>query len=63
MALIPNYHRLISESGLIFHNYMVWVAVISMLLLTLTGLDRFIPLFKLPKEPQVYLKKNAKETA
>lgn len=53
----------ISVSGLIFHNYMAWVAVISMLLLTLTGLDRFIPLFKLPKEPQVYLKKNAKEAA
>ena len=53
----------ITVSGLIFHNYMAWVAVISMLLLTLTGLDRFIPLFKLPKEPQVYLKKNAKEAA
>jgi NhaC family Na+:H+ antiporter len=53
----------VSVSGLIFHNYMAWVAVISMLLLTLTGLDRFIPLFKIPKEPQVYLKKNAKEAA
>ncbi len=42
---------------IIFHNYMAIIAVFSILLLTLTGLDRFIPLFKLPSEPDVRLKK------
>lgn len=49
----------ITVGGVIAHNYYAMVAVGSMLLLTLTGWDRFIPLFKLPSEPQVYLKKNA----
>lgn len=40
------------------YNYMSWISVISILLLTLTGLDRFVPLFKLPSEPAVQLKKN-----
>ncbi len=40
------------------YNFMAWIAVISLLLLTLTGLDRFIPLFKLPSEPAVSLRKN-----
>ncbi len=44
------------------YNYMAWVAVISLLVLTITGLDRFIPLFKLPKEPDVQLKKNVAKT-
>ena len=39
-------------------NFMAMIAVGSILILTLTGLDRFIPLFKLPSEPQVRLKKN-----
>ena len=34
------------------------IAVASLLLVTLTGLDRFIPLFRLATEPQVQLKKN-----
>lgn len=42
---------------IIKYNYMAIVAVVSMLILTLTGFDRFIPLFKLPSEPQVSLKK------
>ena len=33
------------------------VSVASLLLLTITGLDRFIPLFKIPSEPQVRLKR------
>ncbi|MEG0923980.1 MAG: Na+/H+ antiporter NhaC family protein [Anaerovoracaceae bacterium] len=41
-------------------NFMAMIAVGSLLLLTLTGADRFIPLFHLPKEPQVRLKKNIK---
>lgn len=41
---------------IIKYNVMAFVAVGSILLLTLTGLDRFIPKFGLPKEPQVRLK-------
>lgn len=40
------------------YNFMAWVAVISILVLTLTGLDRLIPLFGMPAEPDVQLKKN-----
>jgi len=36
---------------------MAFVAVFSILLLTLTGWDRFIPKFGLPTEPAVRLKK------
>ena len=43
---------------IIKYNFMAMVAVGSLLLLTLTGLDRFIPFFKLPSEPDVKLKKN-----
>lgn len=39
------------------YNFMAIIAVFSILLLTLTGWDRFIPLFKLPSEPNVRLKK------
>lgn len=49
----------LSPSDIIFHNYYSWIAVFSMLALTFTGLDRFIPLFKLPEEPKVYLKSEA----
>ncbi|WBW99366.1 Na+/H+ antiporter NhaC family protein [Oceanirhabdus sp. W0125-5] len=42
---------------IILHNYMAFIAVFSILFLTLTGLDRFIPLFRLPSEPDVKLKK------
>lgn len=38
-------------------NVTAFVAVGSMLILTFTGWDRFIPWFKLPSEPDVYLKK------
>ncbi len=40
------------------YNFMAWIAVISLLILTLTGADKFIPLFGLPKEPNVRLKKS-----
>jgi Na+/H+ antiporter NhaC len=39
------------------YNYMSIIAVVSILILTLTGLDRFIPLFRMPSEPKVRLKK------
>lgn len=42
------------------YNFMAIIAVFSILLLTLTGLDRYIPLFRLPSEPDVQLKKNIK---
>ncbi|WMM23453.1 Na+/H+ antiporter NhaC family protein [Tissierella sp. MB52-C2] len=40
------------------YNFMAFVAVGSILLLTLTGWDRFVPLFGLPTEPNVKLKKH-----
>jgi Na+/H+ antiporter NhaC len=42
---------------IIRHNVMAVVAVFSILFLTITGFDRFIPLFGLPSEPDVRLKK------
>lgn len=41
------------------YNFMAYIAVGSLLLLTFTGWDRFIPLFKMPQEPVVRLKKKA----
>ena len=49
----------LTPSDLIFHNYYSWIAVFSMLALTFTGFDKYIPLFKIPSEPQVYLKSEA----
>lgn len=43
---------------LIIKNYMSWIAVASILILTRTGLDNMVPLFGLPNEPDVQLKKN-----
>ena len=40
-------------------NFMAMIAVASLLLLTLTGADKFIPMFKLPKEPAVRLRKKS----
>ena len=45
---------------IIKYNFMAMVAVFSLLILTITGWDRFIPHFKLPSEPDVRLKKNSK---
>ena len=42
---------------IIKYNFTAMIAVGSILLLTLTGFDRFIPLFKLPSQPDVRLKK------
>lgn len=43
---------------IISKNYLCLIAVFSMMILTITGWDRFIPLFGLPLEPQVHLKKD-----
>jgi Na+/H+ antiporter NhaC len=42
---------------IIRYNFMAYIAVGSILILTLTGWDRFIPLFGLPSEPKVRLRK------
>lgn len=47
-------------ADIIKFNVMAMIAVVSILLLTLTGLDRFIPLFSIPREPEVRLKKYGK---
>ena len=62
----PLYHFV--NTDFIKFNFMAMIAVASLLILTLTGLDRFIPLFRLPSEPNVRLKKQVnaekvKETA
>jgi len=46
---------------IIKYNYLSWLAVISILILTLTGLDRFIPLFRMASEPEVRFKKELEE--
>ncbi|WP_410208801.1 Na+/H+ antiporter NhaC family protein [Fusobacterium sp.] len=42
---------------IIKYNFVAYIAVISILFLTLSGFDRFIPNFGLPREPKVRLKK------
>ncbi|MBS4536640.1 Na+/H+ antiporter NhaC family protein [Clostridium sp. D2Q-14] len=46
---------------IIKYNFMAMIAVASILILTLTGLDRFVPLFGLPSEPDVKIKKSSKK--
>lgn len=57
MAVYPLHE--FSAFDIIKYNYMAFIAVGSILILTLTGLDRFVPLFKIPSEPKVRLKKKA----
>ena len=56
-AVYPLAEGSVTLFDVITHNYLAWIAVLSMLILTLTGLDRFIPLFRLPSEPEVQLVK------
>jgi Na+/H+ antiporter NhaC len=42
---------------IIKYNVMAFIVVGSLLLLTLTGLDRLVPTFALPSEPNVKLKR------
>ena len=58
-SVYPLASGVITAGGIITHNYFAWISVISILVLTFTGWDRFIPLFKLPSEPQVHLKKQS----
>ncbi len=48
-------------TDIIKYNIMAFVTVGSLLLLTLTGWDRFIPNFGLPREPKVKLKNQTSE--
>lgn len=57
-AVYPVAEGTVTIADIIMHNYLAWIAVLSMLILTLTGLDRFIPLFRLPSEPEVQLVKD-----
>ena len=57
-AVYPVAEGTVTIIDIILHNYLAWIAVLSMLLLTLTGLDRFIPLFRIPSEPEVKLVKD-----
>ena len=57
-AVYPVAEGTVTIADIIMHNYLAWIAVLSMLLLTVTGLDRFIPLFRLPSEPEVQLVKD-----
>ena len=62
-SVYPLSEGVISPGGIIMHNYFAWIAVLSMLILTFTGWDRFIPLFKIPSEPEVHLRKAAQPAA
>ncbi|MEA4987339.1 MAG: Na+/H+ antiporter NhaC family protein [Anaerovorax sp.] len=53
----------IAALDIIKFNVMAMTAVISIMALTLTGWDRFIPLFGLPREPKVQLKKKMNKSA
>lgn len=57
-AVYPLSEGSVTLMDIILHNYLAWIAVLSMLILTVTGLDRFIPLFRLPSEPEVQLVKS-----
>ena len=53
-AVYPLYN--FQPFDIIKYNIMAMVAVLSILILTITGFDRFIPLFEIPREPRVRLK-------
>jgi Na+/H+ antiporter NhaC len=57
-AVYPLYD--FSALDIIKYNFMAFIAVGSILIFTLTGLDRLIPNFGLPSEPKVRLKTQKK---
>lgn len=58
MGLAAAVYPLYSFSiGDLYYNFMGIICVVSIYVLTFTGLDRFRPLFALPSEPKVRLKK------
>ncbi|MDX8336626.1 Na+/H+ antiporter NhaC family protein [Candidatus Cetobacterium colombiensis] len=54
-AVYPIYK--FTAMDIIKYNFLALIAVSTILIATLTGLDRFIPRFGLPREPEVKLKK------
>lgn len=52
-----------SAIDIIKYNFMAMIAVGSILILTLTGLDRFVPLFGIPSEPDVRIRTKAEREA
>ncbi len=46
----------LAATDFIRYNFMAIIAVVSLLVLTFTGADKFIPLFRTPREPEVQLK-------
>ena len=65
VGIATNVYPLVKLTPINFiqYNFMAMIAVISLLLLTVTGADKFIPLFRLPREPEVALKKSKKASA
>lgn len=55
-SLVYPIHQFI-PTDIVKYNFIAMIAVGSMLILTLTGFDRFIPFFSIPSEPAVRLKK------
>ncbi len=47
----------LAPTDFIKYNFMAIIAVVSLLILTFTGADRFIPMFRVPKEPDVRLRR------
>ncbi|MBK5246296.1 MAG: Na+/H+ antiporter NhaC family protein [Peptostreptococcaceae bacterium] len=46
---------------LIQYNFFCWISIVSLIILTFTGWDRFIPLLKTPQEPEVKLVERRKK--
>jgi Na+/H+ antiporter NhaC len=59
VSVYPLAEGVVDPFSMIKYNYFAWISIASILLLTATGWDRFIPLFKLPSEPSVKLRKAA----
>lgn len=55
-AIYPIHEFVVSE---LLMNFMAIISILSLFILTFTGLDRFVPGMKLPEEPAVKLKKES----
>ena len=53
-AVYPLYH--FTSVAIVSANYFSIISVVSMLVLTATGWDQFLPGFKIPTEPEVHLR-------
>ncbi|MEG1364521.1 MAG: Na+/H+ antiporter NhaC family protein, partial [Cetobacterium sp.] len=59
-AVYPLHHFVAMD--IIKYNFMAFGAVSSILILTITGLDRLVPNFAIPSEPRVKLRGTAQES-